>query len=195
MSFFSFIAETTEDDEKRERINPKLSVEKTQPTDESFNASSFDNKQRKEYPHHQQQPGVAGVTPLYPPRHEFPFNHNRPRFPPGHPNFGPMRGPFYMQRGPFGPMPPNMRPGMPRQDMRPPFMDSRGRPPMPGHMYRGPMRPGVPFPQGGNHMPYPGPNPVPPVPQAPMPRKVLINPNFKGGGLEAATSKYIFILH
>lgn len=96
-----------------------------------------------------------------------------------------------------------MRPGFVPRGVPPPF----GRPfgpggmrpgpglPRPG-MFRGPqMRPPMrppPFMQPQPHVipPYGVPPQGPPIPIVAAPRKVLINPNFKGG-VEAVTSKFI----
>lgn len=186
-SFF-FLAETTEteEEEREERVNPKTSVEK-QP-EEIFNKGPIVPPGFKS---HQSGPNnFGGITPLYPPRPDFPYGpgQNRAPFPPQRPGFGPMRGPYFMPRPGFGPLPPGMRPGMLRPDMRPPFDPSRPRQQMP--MYnRGPMGAFPPNVMPPSQMSYPagGPNMQPPV--SVIPKKVLINPNFKGGGLEAATSE------
>lgn len=53
---------------------------------------------------------------------------------------------------------------------------------------RQPMRPNAPLPATG--MNPAGPPNQPPIQLPPLvPRKVLINPNFKGGGVQGATSK------
>lgn len=188
-SLFSAETTETEEEEREERVNPKTSVEK-QP-EELFNKGVKVPPGHKTYP-----PGpnsFGGIVPLYPPRPDFPYGpgHNRAPFP-QRPGFGPpMRGPYFMPRPGFGPLPPGMRPGMLRPDMRPHFDPSRPRQQMP--MYRGPMGPYPPnimppgqlFPPGGPSMQPPGPV---------IPKKVLINPNFKGGGLEAATSEFFKIL-
>lgn len=133
---------------------------------------------------------TPGITPLFPVRHPYP--HPQQGFQPNHSGF----------RGPPGMFPgPSMR-GQPFP--RPPFdhfrQGNRGPPPP----FRPPMRPGMygagPPPPGSSPMsPYgmqplvrPGVPNLPPVMplQPPAPRKVLINPNFKGG-VEAVTSQLL----
>lgn len=180
-SYYLFMlssAETTEteEEEREERVNPKLSVEKQPQPDEMLNV---DRKGHPSGPNN-----FGGITPLYPPRPDFPYGHpNRAPFPPPRPGFGPMRGPYFMPRPGFGPLPPGMRPGMLRPDMRTPFVGDPLRPRQQMPMYRGPFPPNVMPPS----QMYPSGSMQPPIPV--MPKKVLINPNFKGGGLEAATSE------
>uniref|UniRef100_A0A336LKR1 CSON010700 protein n=1 Tax=Culicoides sonorensis TaxID=179676 RepID=A0A336LKR1_CULSO len=180
-------AETTEteDEERGERVNPKLSVEK-QPEEEFIQAPKLPPHGKQSHPSGPNSFG--GITPLYPPRPDFAYGPNRGPFPPPRPGFGPMRGPYFMPRPGFGPHPGGMRPGMHRPDMRPGYGDPmRPRPPMPMYGQMGGYPP--------NHLPpnlmstYPGGMQPPPI--GVIPKKVLINPNFKGGGLEAATSQLL----
>ncbi|XP_063696632.1 RNA-binding protein 33 [Culicoides brevitarsis] len=181
-------AETTEteEDEREERINPKLSVEKPE---ENLNNKGVRVPSGHKN-HKQSSNSFEGITPLYPPRHDFPYGPNRIPFPPHRPGFGSMRAPYFMPRPTFNSLPPGMRSGMMRPDMRIPFDPTRPRQQIP--MYpRGPLGSFPPNVMPPNQMPYSsgGLNVQSSIPI--IPKKVLINPNFKGGGLEAATSQLL----
>lgn len=155
-------------------------------------------------------PFRGGMRPRFPPRPGFPgdmnnYRNNRMNFPMGG------RPPFPPRGPPFDHM---LRPGMIHPGDRPPFggggprMGPMYRPNGPGGgpplLHRGAMPPGGP-PQGPGPMGAMPPHQppllsfeagplaaaaVPAIPATPvLPRKVLINPNFKGG-VEAATSEY-----
>lgn len=122
--------------------------------------------------------------PMGPQQQQMPFQRSQ----------GPvMRPPGHVMMGP-GPQR-QMRPGFPPQGGRPPFFSNnfiQSRPPI-----RTPMTRQRFFYQNPPHMggqmqgsPTYVPSPVIGSNSVPLPRKVLINPNFKGG-VEAAKSKFI----
>lgn len=135
-----------------------------------------------------QQPHFGGGPPMnaYRPHPRMPDQMNmgprgRPPFPPhyGPNNFNPnrMNGPPQQFGGGVG-GPPQMQP-YPQQAPLPQRPPMNQQPMMGG----GGIGPG----QGPVNMPPSGHNAVGMAPM--LPRKVLINPNFKGGGVEAATSE------
>lgn len=99
----------------------------------------------------------------------------------------PMRGPpMQMMGGPAPPPVPQMRPGGPFPPQRPPFFGPGGARPPQQRFFNFQNQPGRP--QAPNYVPSPiQPGPAP-MGSAAMPRKVLINPNFKGG-IEAVKCK------
>lgn len=107
-------------------------------------------------------------------RPPFPQGPNGPPNPYGPNNFNAMNGPqsFGGPMQQMGPYPQQMPPQRPIMS---------GRPPGPNMMSSGPM-------MGGPGMASNNTGAIAPI----IPRKVLINPNFKGGGVEAATSELLF---
>lgn len=103
------------------------------------------------------------------------WNNGMPRWPQGGQFSGqrpPLRGPPMMGRPQMRPFPPQHQPFFGRPPQQRFFFNNQGRPPAP------------------NYVPSPIQSGPAPMGVASMPRKVLINPNFKGG-VEAAKSKLI----
>lgn len=131
------------------------------------------------WPNQQQPPRWNNV----PPQQQMPFHRGPLLRPPGHN----MQGPQRQMRPGFHPRPPFFNNN---------FMQSRGpiRPPMVRQrfFYQNQQPIGDPSMQGPGYVPAPimgGSNSAAPA----MPRRVLINPNFKGG-VEAAKSNLIFLI-
>lgn len=168
-------------------------------------------KQIQDEPQPEQQPEEAPSEPLQaneaPPQfpmgsqrppfrpHKFPprnwNNNGMPRWPPG--QFSgqrpPHRGPPMMGPNPQGRLPgPQMRPGGPFPPQRPPFFMPPGgaRPPQQRFFFQN--QPGRP-PAPPSYVPTPIQSGPAPMGVNAMPRKVLINPNFKGG-VEAVKSEF-----